>query len=197
MDPRRITELYDLYVAGSLPSDDARWNEVEAELLSIAESVVRRSARNVHGPALTDAIEDVHSALLQKFIRRRLSRIGPDLKGLLRMAARNEMTSSFRRRKSPSTVGFAGAERTWKATSDVATDAPDIFAEVRARFDEFRFPTHGYARDGILAFFLSNTDYPGEQYLEGFGVDNRERKDVYNAALFDINSATMAMVNPE
>lgn len=183
-----LTELYDLHERGELSSNDQRWMQVQQQLSDVVGAAVRRNARNLHGQTLDNAIIEVEGALLQKFVSKRFSpREGRPLNPLLQVVIRNELLSLFRRNKSPSTVGFDGAETVWEGNA--MTVSTDLFGRVRNNLGEYRFPEHNHIREAILAYFLTKQKYPGPLFLQGFGVSVGKRRAVYNAAVVDLNCA--------
>lgn len=193
-----LTSLYALHKRGELAHDDPRWGDVQEEINRVVKDVVSKSARNLYGEPLVACIDDVELAILRKFVEKRLEHRGDAIDPLIRWSARNDMLSHFRRSRSPCAVSFDGAEKAWEhqdeQRDEPGDDAePDLFDRVRAAMPPFRFQEHPFVRDGILAFFLTHHNYPGPGYLHAFGVHHSVRPSVYNAALFDVNSAMIQL----
>lgn len=189
-----LTELYDLHERGDLGSDDPRWDDVQTLLRETAKAEVRRSARRLYGEPLESAIDQVEGLLLQKFISRRFSpRNGRCLEPLLRTTCRNDLISVFRKSRSPSAVGFDGAEASWENTRTpvVTSDRLDLFGTIRGSLPPFRFREHAHVRESLLAVFLTHHRLPGPSHLASLGVASSRRQTVYNAAVVDLNQAMM------
>ena len=190
-----LTELYIKHTRGELPGDDAEWSTVQQELRIIAVSVCSSTARassrqgQLFGSVLEARIEDVYTVLLVKFIEKKLPFRGASIMPLLVTTARNELFTSFRRDRSPCTVCFDGAEETWHSEDRPWEDDEDLFALLRARLHTFRFPEYLYVREALLAFILSTKRYPGDHFLNSFGLPRDIRVTVYNAAIYQINTA--------
>ncbi len=190
-----LTELYDLHERGELDSMDQRWNIVARLIHKIVVTEVTKSAKRLYGEPLEAAIVDVEGTVLHKFIGKRFTpRRTPTIEPLLRVTCRNDMLTMFRRSKSPSTVGFDGAEAAWTSDHKPITDERiDMFGRIRGNLETFRFHEHTHVREALLAVFLSQHKYPGPGFLSPLGVGATQRQDVYNAAVVDLNCAMMGI----
>jgi hypothetical protein len=191
-----LTELYALHRAGKLPGTDKRWLDVSRDLCKLARQVVEAGSRDLYGTPVELAIEDVGTALLQKFVACKLDHSGAGIEPLLRTAARNDMLSYYRRSRSPTASSFDGAEQTWEKEAERAEPTDDMFARARAFMPPFRFAEYPHVRDAVLAFFLTHWTYPGAGFLHPFGVHHSIRQPVYNAAVFDLNRAMIRICEP-
>jgi hypothetical protein len=192
--PTRLTELYNLHKHKCLPRSDPRWAEVQSILAGVArktcENVKARSHQGaLYGAAIEQRYEDIYTALLTKFLERRLNHNRLSIEPLLSSIARNELATSFRRGRSPSAVYFEGAEETWEGDQGPRQQNGNLFETIRDRLPAFRFQEYPHVREALLAFFLMTNRYPGHHFLHAFGVRRDERVAVYNAALYDINGA--------
>lgn len=200
----RLTELYEAHRKGEMPRADPRWEEVPDLLHKFASRVTRSQTHarataqgRLYGTVVEDRIHDVATVLLTKFLEGRLNHRGPAIEPLLSTVARRELATAFRRSRSPSTVGFDGAEKTWQGDNGPREQKGELFPVLQSSLRHFRFPEYPHVREALLAFFLSTSRYPGPHYLHPFGVHKDLRPAVYNAAVFDLNRAMVSQCDAE
>lgn len=192
-----LEELYRLHCDGAMGRLDSRWDQVQDELRGIAVSVVRsvssrRTGQELYGSPMDDRVEDVYTAILSKFIEKKLN-ARSSFTSVLMTAARNALLDAFRASSSPSaTVGFDGADETWQ---DHERPVPkDLFMQVRQRLRSFRWAEFPHVRESLLAYFLTHHTFPGAAFLGHFEVEPHLRTSVYNAAVYDLNCALLEVV---
>lgn len=187
-----LTTLYDAHEAGELDSLDKRWLQVEHLLRGFVRRWVPSNARNLYGPPLNDLVDEVHAAVLRKFVARRLGRHGDVIEPLLVSVVRNETLSALRKGRSLTAVlenphHFEHQEGESKARREV-----DLFSDIHARLEPFRFREHPGVRELMLAVFLATGSFPGPGILANLNVTRLARQAVHNAAMVDCNRAMRA-----
>lgn len=200
MEPDTITFLYDEYVAGRMPTDDKRWETVNRVLEAIAKKVVEGTIKSQSrqgvpfGSFLRDRVFDVHTALLTKFIEKRLARHSTSLMPLINRVAVNETMSACRRDRSPAATDFDTLAVTIGIASEPGME-DDLFAKVRGRMGRFRFPEYELVREAVLAARLMRGAWPSESILGNMGVTGIDRAVMMTAIKVDINRAMLELVH--
>lgn len=189
-----INSLCERHERGRLAGSDARWTQVEELLMAITTQEVKRTAAGIYGMPLEHLVDQVYTAVLSKFISKKFRDRRGKAHIIIRKAARNETISALRRSRSPSSVGFDGAEETWEAGASVA-ERPGVVAQVEVYLRDFRFPEYEAARGAVLGFFSANGGYPGPAFVTQFGVPQDVARPVYNAAVCDLNTAMLEVVD--
>jgi len=194
VDFDELTTLYSQHVAGKLASNDQRWNRVSTMLMCFCKCEATRLAKDLYGQPLEACVENLYTALISKFVKKKLRHQTSTIEPLLRFAARNDLMSYFRRSRSPSAVTHESShgDGLMIMGGRMRPDR-DLFNVVRQNMASFRFQEWSWVREAILAVFLTRTIYPGPTFLQTFGVKDHEQEAVYNAALYDINRAIMAI----
>ena len=195
MDCRPIEDAYRKHYAG-VEITDLDWTPAQDAFRAISVIAVQRAAskHNIARRTWEELISNVECELVEKFVS--LGFGAPDsinnFQAFLRTTAFRATITVLRKIKSP-LAGRLESDQLLRPAPESSLPDDDLFLRIRQSMGPFRFPEFALARDVLLSLRLATGGYPGHEFLKF--VPAPSRLACYVAAVFDINSSIMGLVN--
>jgi hypothetical protein len=197
MDCDNIAKAYGKMLAGE-PLTEVEWTEARDALRRLAYISVKKCAAKFKIPDSTqpELIDEVEGALTIKLAQKRL----PDpatvtsFEAMMRTVGWRETLSVLRKIKSPLAGRLESDPGLTVRHESVVDEDDDVFLRIRSGMEPFRFGEYKLARDVLLAVRLATDGFPGPAYLRAM-VPKSKQGCVYNAAVFDINTAILGIAD--
>lgn len=186
-----IGDFYAIHNSVGLDEADPRWLDVSRLLHTYARGTVTAHCHSLIGLEREQLTDAVQARLLAKFMNRRFQCAdGQSFERLLNRSAKNDMIDELRGSRSISAESMDGRPIGDTIFARMRGES-DVFAVLREVMRPYRFREFLYVRDCILSYFLQRKQYPPPSWLKSIGVPPDSWAPVFNAAVFDINSAIL------